>query len=114
MAEVTVRRRVLASPVRLCRHAGRYRRPPGAGAMDHRAGSLRLDGASSRLAVPSGGALLARGEDEVVADSQRDLGEAGDLQPGQERGRLDRVVCVALVELVQAVAGQAVRAQEGA
>ena len=57
---------------------------------------------------------LAGGEDQVVRDVQGDRGEADGLQPGEERGRLDRVVGVALVELVQVVAGQAVRAEERA
>jgi uncharacterized membrane protein len=51
---------------------------------------------------------LARAEQHPVADRQGDLAEADRLQPGEERGRLDRVVGVALVVPVQPVAGQAV------
>jgi hypothetical protein len=54
------------------------------------------------------GGFLAGGEDEVVCDVQGNRSEAGALQTGEEGGGLDGVVGVALVELVQAVAGQAV------
>src|SRR5882757_239723 len=53
---------------------------------------------------------LARAEEEAVADRQGDLAEADRLQPGKEGGGLDRVVGVALVVPVQAVAGEAVGA----
>src|SRR5882757_5948086 len=55
---------------------------------------------------------LARAEEEAVADRQGDLAEADRLQPGKEGGGLDRVVGVALVVPVQAVAGEAVGADE--
>lgn len=42
----------------------------------------------------------------------RNLGEAERLQPGKQRGGLDRVIGVALVEVVQVDAGQAVRADK--
>src|SRR5579862_3388314 len=60
------------------------------------------------------GISLACDEDEVVADDQGDRPEPGGLEPGEERRGPDRVVGVTLVELVQVVAAQAVRAEERA
>ena len=71
-------------------------------------------GYSSSSALPRwsrDGSGLSGDELQVVVDDDREFRESDGLESDEERRRIDRVVVVTLVEVMKAVARQAVRSR---